>query len=128
MVRYADYDFYRGKYCGCFWDEDFYEQIEKASAYVQRITFGRSDRPDLEADTQEAVKLAACAVCDVRIIMKKKMDENGGKEITSENNDGYSVSYTVEQQGELQETILERKCYAAAQEYLILSGLLSWEV
>lgn len=128
MVKYTSYDFYVGEYRGQITEEEFSEQIGRSSAYIQRITFGRSDLPELSGEIQEAVKLAACAVCDVRAAAARKLNETGGREVTAENNDGYSVTYAVEQQGELQEAVLQRKSYAAAGDYLIPTGLLNWEV
>ena len=52
-----------------------------------------------------------------------------GAAVKSENNDGYSVSYAVEQaDGETEETYLRKKAYDAAYLYLLPTGLLNRKV
>lgn len=122
MVRYADYDFYVSVYRGQLKEEEFDRHIIIASAYIRKITFGRAD-----AQTEsEVVKLSVCAVCDVYKMDEKRRAEHQGRNITSENNDGYSVSFAPEQNsGETAEELLERKAYKAAELFLLPEGLLN---
>lgn len=84
-MNYADFVYYRSDFGGrvISSESDFNSVIGKASAYIDRITFGRSKE---KAETEE-VKKAACAVCEV---MYQNESRYG---ISSENNDGYSVTY-----------------------------------
>lgn len=122
MVIYADYEFYVKIYKGELADSEFEKIIIKASAHVRRITFGRAD---LHAE-DEAVKLAAC---DVIAIYENTKKGHNGRNVASENNDGYSVSYVNEQaSGESTEALLNRKIYSAAEIYLMPTGLLNWSI
>lgn len=122
MACYADYDFYASVYRGQMKEEDFNRYIMKASAYIRKITFCRAD----DQTENEAVKLSACAVCDVYAADEKSRAKHQGRNITSENNDGYSVSFAPEQNsGETAEELLERKAYKAAELFLLPEGLLN---
>lgn len=122
MACYADYDFYASVYRGQMKEEDFNRYIMKASAYIRKITFCRAD----DQTENEAVKLSACAVCDVYEMDESRRAGNQGRNITSENNDGYSVSFAPEQNsGETAEELLERKAYKAAELFLLPEGLLN---
>lgn len=123
-MNYADYAFYTSVYHGLLAEGEFDRFIVKASAFVRRITFGRTD-----ARTEEhGVKLSACAVCDVYAADEERRRKHQGRELLSENTDGYIVSFVQEQSsGETAEELLERKAFKAAQMFLD-SDLLSWEV
>lgn len=124
-MNYADYEFYVTKYLGELDQDDFDRVIIKSSAHVRKITFGRAD----QHMDDENVKLATCAVCDVIAIFDSRMKIHNGLNITSENTDGYSVSYANEQvSGESTEELLNRKIYQAAEVYLLSTGLLDWSV
>lgn len=121
MKLYADYNFYQTEYGGTFTKEEFNKHILKASAHVRRITFGRADN----FIDMEEVKYAACAVCDVLISGYRDRKSNNGKQIASENTDGYSVSYVQEKASdETLEELQNRKAYKAAEIYLEPIGLL----
>lgn len=124
MLRYADYKFYLNEYDGDLLENDFDKYIVKASAYVRRITFGRADQAE-----GDEVKHATCAICDIFAQSEAQRDKHQGKDVISENIDGYSVTYAQEQaEGETIEQFLNRKAYAAAELYLGATDLLSWEV
>ena len=73
-----------------------------------------------------AVKDAVCAVADVYHSCEKKKEAGAVK---SENNDGYSVSYAVEQMdGQTIEELIGKKAYKAASTYLLPTGWLSRKV
>lgn len=125
MNGYADYAFYKSVYCGDMKEEEFDKYIVKASAYVRRITFGRADA----CTGSDEIKFSACAVCDVYAEDGKRRAGHEGRNISSENNDGYSVSFAQEQrEGETSEELLYRKAYKAAEIFLAGKGLLDWSV
>ena len=71
------------------------------------------------------VKDAVCAAVDVYAAFHKSQ-ENGSGKIRSENNDGYIVSYVVEQtDGQTDEELLRKKVYRAVYNYLLPTGWLS---
>lgn len=81
----VDYAFYQESYKGTLPETDFTRLAVKASAYLDRVTFGRlSDVADAAVLNQ--AKLACCAVADAMLA-----NEQGG--VTSESNDGISVTY-----------------------------------
>lgn len=123
MNNYVDYEFYAESYHGKLGGDDFEKAVIKATAYVRRFTFGRADG----CSDDEDVKLATCAVCDVIVEDESFRKKHQGRNITSENNDGYSVSFVQEQNaGETAEEMLNRKAYKAAEVFLSPTGLLDW--
>lgn len=81
MAAYADYDFYTKEYGGlAVSKEEFMPLAARASAMVDKMTFGRATEGDWR------VKMAVCAAADT-------LYRPGGGVISSENNDGYSVTY-----------------------------------
>lgn len=123
MKPYVDYEFYAESYRGELSESEFQNAVIKATAHVRRITFGRAD----SCQDDEEVKLATCTVCDVIAMDERKRTANNGMSVSSENTDGYSVSYVSElQSGESAEELLNRKIYKAAEAFLIPTGLLDW--
>ena len=120
MNLYADYEYYISTYKGNLAKEEFEKSIMKASAYVRRITFGRAD-DDMEL---EEVKLAACAVCDLIANDEKVRGKHSGRAITSENTDGYSVTYESGGNGETADDLLCKKMHNTAALFLDPPGLL----
>lgn len=117
-----DYTYYRDSFGGtAVTEEEFPVYARQASAYIRYLTAGRSETTDMDA-----VRDAACAVCEVYAADAAQMQADGGREKASENNDGYSVSYVTEgQEGQTHEETLRRKAYQAAYPYLAFTGLLS---
>lgn len=120
MNLYADYEFYTTTYKGDLPKEEFEKSIMKASVYVRRITFGRAD-DNME---MEEVKLATCAVCDLIANDEKVRSKHSGRVVTSENTDGYSVSYESGGNGETADELLGRKIFDTLELYLMPTGLL----
>lgn len=120
MILYADYEYYTTTYKGSLSKEEFEKFIMKSSAYVRRITFGRAD-DNIE---MEEVRLAACAVCDLIANDEKVRSKHSGRAITSENTDGYSVSYESGGNGETADDLLCKKMYNTAALFLDPTGLL----
>lgn len=120
MNLYADYTFYVSEYRGNLTDEEFDKSVIPASAYVRRITFGRAD-DNME---MEEVKLATCAVCDLIANDEKVRGKHSGRAITSENTDGYSVTYESGGNGETADDLLCKKMHNTAALFLDPTGLL----
>ena len=84
---YADYVYYAEVFRGAaIPSAALFDSLSvKATAYIRKITFGRSDKAfeDMEND----IKNAMCAVCEIYY------NTMGSEGIKSESNDGYSVTY-----------------------------------
>ena len=111
---YATYGYYTEQYKGTRLDgEEFAGAILWASALVDQMTF---DRVRNLEEIPDCVKDASCSAAE-RYVKYWKLS---GREIKSENNDGYSVSYadsgTAEQ--------LEADCRNDVRMYLSGTGLL----
>lgn len=120
MNLYADYEYYTSTYKGNLPKEEFEKSIMKASAYVRRVTFGRAD-DNME---MEEVKLATCSVCELLANDEKVRSKHLGRAVTSENTDGYSVSYESGGSGETADDLLCKKMYNTAALFLDSTGLL----
>lgn len=85
---YVDYNFYTEVYHGTIPENANFENAElEAEAFVDAITFGRILKLD---EIPESVKYAVCSVTDTvaRFFDSRKSN------VTSESNDGYSVTYS----------------------------------
>ena len=104
---YADFAFYKNEFKGIqIEDEAVFDSAEvKAEAFINTLTYGRIS----EDSIPRGVQMAACAVAEI-------MD--GGEAqlrgISSENNDGYSVSYAAG----TEEAATYRRAYDTARFYL----------
>lgn len=123
MVSYIDLEYYQNFFSDISVPYDSFERIAReASLFVREITFNRID----EENIIEEVKDAVCAVCEVIYKEEKELENTNGREIKSENTDGYSVTYVTEQQdGVSRQDILWNKKYQAARPYLLHTGLLN---
>lgn len=84
---YADFSFYQTEYHGTLTEADYTRLVVRASAYVDRMTYGRAKTA--EGDNLSAVKMAECAIVDELVAQ-----EQGGI-VTSESNDGISRSFAT---------------------------------
>lgn len=120
---YVDYEYYADQYGGGISEKEFPSAERKAEAYIGKLTYIRGD---IFATESGAVKDAVCAVADVYQFCEEKKRTGTVK---SENNDGYSVSYAVEQSdGQTVEELIRKKAYEAASTYLLPTGWLSRKV
>lgn len=121
MVQYADYMYYVDVFKGNTIPVESFDQIVmKASAFVRQITFNQIEEPIIDD-----VKDAVCSVCDVIFEDERILKRTNGKDVKSENIDGYSVTYVAEaKDGQTHNELLERKMYSAARMYLLHTGLL----
>lgn len=84
----VDYPFYSETFQGKASKEDFERLDIKASAYLDRVTFGRLSSV-IDTDVIDRAKLARCALVDAYLL-----NEQGGG-IASESNDGITVNYVA---------------------------------
>jgi len=89
MDVYADYGYYAGAYGGTLPEHLFEKWAARASAYIDRITFGRIGRL---GSVPEGVKRACCEMCDA--FQKREAAKVDGKDVQSVNNAGYSVTFS----------------------------------
>lgn len=109
---YADYEYYKNEYRGNVVknEDDFLRLAPRASAWLDRLTYGRSkDHAD-----EEPVKMACCAVSEVML----RQESANGQEIIAEANDGVSVSYASSGKS------ADRTLYDAAALYLMSTGMM----
>lgn len=105
------YDYYQDVFGGSMIPVNRWKALElKMSARLNRYTFER-----MQDEWCESAKLALCEMCECAF----KYDQRDGK--TSENNDGYSVSYDTGKS-------LDSMLYGIAETYLINIGLMSLAV
>lgn len=122
MNNYIDYDFYKESYGGTSVPQNSFLRFSiKASAYIDKITFGRipkmyiTDSTDEGYNVPDEVKFAVCAVIDI----DKKIEDDGGV-ISSESEGNHSVTY-VDGISTMSE---EKKINEAATLFLNGTGLL----
>lgn len=119
MVEYADREFYENSFHGEIIPENaFPGVILKASIFVKFLTFSRVDEM---SEIPEEVKLATCAVAET-MYQDMQAKDAAGREIASENNDGYSISYVTSQSDNV--GTIEHRCKKVAYQYLVHTGLL----
>ncbi len=108
----VSYEYYKDSFGGSLIQESRWNSLEiKMSARLNRYTFDRMT----EGAWSAKAKTALCEMCDCAY----KYDQRDGK--TSENNDGYSVSYDTGKS-------LDSMLYEIAEVYLVNTGLMSWVV
>lgn len=84
----VDYYFYTDIFKGTVIPEGTFDRkIMESEAFINKITFGRIHKYDLRQDDLKAVKFAICAAAEAVYNSDKHRD------VKSENNDGYSVTY-----------------------------------
>lgn len=110
-MPYADYSYYTSEYKGAMPEEDFNRLSRQASAYIDKVTFGRAAKNHNSA-IQEKIKDACCAVADV--LLKK---EQGG-ELTSQTVGSWSKSFASSGK------TMDQQQYEAAALYLGMTGLM----
>lgn len=119
MVKYADYKFYEEVYNGTIPETSFDRVVIAASSYLKRITYGRIS----ENNVPESAKYACCAMCDV--LDSTENAKMNGRTVKSENNDGYSVTFVTNADGQSEEKALQGKLYSMAELYLEGTDLLN---
>lgn len=118
----VDFSFYKEKYFGTLIEEEqkFRQPIVKANTYLKQNMYMNPSEEDMEL-----VKLCLCEVAEMIYQDDVNKREHGGREIQSENTDGYSVSYATEAEaGKIAVNSLQIKIYEVIQRYLSHTGLL----
>lgn len=110
---YADYDWYKSNYFGAVIPEGAFPSFAmKASYLVDGLTAG--NLPLLDA-VPDCVKDAVCAAAEKLY----QFEQNPAKEIKSENNDGFIITYADTSEGKARDD-----AKAEIRVYLSTSGLL----
>lgn len=122
-MAYADYAFYRDTYSGdLIKDEIIFVRLAlRASEWLDHFTFHRISQPD------DDVRLAVCSMSEVLFWEEKRKKKYDGREIASESNDGYSVSFAGATDSE-RASLTEKELYLAAYKYLSQTGLMDFGV
>jgi len=124
-MRYAEYTFYQTEYLGDrITDESTFNRLAlRASERLDYFTFGKIDGEDVS----DSVRLAVCSMADILFWEEKRKNAHDGRELASESNDGYSVSFASASDTERQ-GLTDRQLYQAAYAYLSQSGLMDFGV
>ncbi len=100
---YADYTYYTDNYGGSAVSEgDFPRLAAKASAYIDRLTFGRAE----ENARDERLKMCCCELCDSLTLT----DGNGGMMKQSESVGSWSCSYAISPEGASESVMARAAC------------------
>lgn len=113
MLKLTDYQYYSDTYKGSMTEDEFNRNILTASAYLNKITFGRIEAniSDLSEDIQH---LACLCADEVKSLSESNVD---GRKVASVSNDGYSVSFADSGNTDIQSDIYS-KIYYLARTYL----------
>lgn len=127
---YVDYPYYSGVYHGTVPEGAFQEAETWAESYIRYLTFLNGEIFGKEDDS---IKRCVCVVSDIYYTAKQEQGkrEAEGKPgvVKSENNDGFSASFVVEQvDGQTAEEALRKKAYDAVYLHLLPTGWLSRRV
>ncbi len=116
MIK-VEYEFYQSEYGGNKIPDvlAFRQPLLKANTYLNRVM-----RKTPEQAQMENVKLCLCEVSDLIYGDALVKAEHGGREVKSENTDGYSVTYETQQEGES----LDVRVYSTIRRHLAHTGLL----
>jgi hypothetical protein len=134
MTTYVDYTYYHETYSGTKFSsetDEFKNLAIEASAIVDYLTHGTMTKIGIPTGLEDNVKLATCKAIDtvktVRDAAQEASDSETTGPISSESNDGYSVSYAttqVRKAGETDDAYERRLVRSAIQPYLVNTGLL----
>ena len=114
LSPYVDYNFYAECYHGSAISDEAFENVElEAEAFVNMVTFGRIERLE-EIPIQ--VKYAVCSVADTVANYSEFRKNN----ISSESNDGYSITYATQ----VTNDECQREMLAKARRWLSNTGLM----
>ena len=127
---YVDYKYYQIEHGGKMPEDAFPASERRAEAYIRYLTHLNGD---IFAIPNDMVKDAVCAAADVYYMAEQEQEQRKAEgktgPVRSENNDGYSVSYIVEQtDGQTAEEAVRQKAYDAVYMYLLPTGWLRRKV
>lgn len=117
----VEYGFYAEKYGGNMIPElDLKKMIMKANTYLSNMMHQSPKEKDLEL-----VQFCLCEIAEMIYQDEQNRAKHGGREIQSENTDGYSITYATEAEaGKIAVNSLQTKIYAVIRRYLASTGLL----
>lgn len=115
------YEFYRDTYSGALIPEKAWNHILiKTESYLRNLMHQEPD-----SDNLDLVQLCICEVSELIYQDEENKKKTGGRDVLSENTDGYSVTYATEAEaGKIAINSLEQKIYAVIHRYLVSTGLL----
>lgn len=117
-----DYNFYKDKYFGTIIEDEEHlmQPVVKANTYLNQVMHVEPSEEEMEL-----VKMCLCEVAEMIYQDTENRREHGGREIQSENTDGYSVNYATEAEaGKIAVNSMQTKIYAVIRRYLSHTGLL----
>lgn len=117
-----DYNFYKDKYFGTIIEDEEHlmQPVVKANTYLNQVMHVEPSEEEMEL-----VKMCLCEVAEMIYQDAENRREHGGREIQSENTDGYSVNYATEAEaGKIAVNSMQTKIYAVIRRYLSHTGLL----
>lgn len=121
MIK-VTFDFYVNGYGGKIISDEleFKQPVLKANTYLNNLM-----HREPQADTLELVQMCLCEVAEVIYQEDCRKAEHDGREVQSENTDGYSVTYATEAEaGKNATNSLQKKAYAIIRRCLSHIGLL----
>ena len=119
---HVDFQFYVEEYNGIVIEDErsLKQPILKANTYLNQVMHLQPSEDDMEL-----VKLCLCELADMIYQDDMNRMEHGGREVQSENTDGYSLNYAPEAEPEkIAEAALLTQIYAVIRRYLSHTGLL----
>lgn len=124
-MTYAEHDFYLNTYFGdVVTDSDAFKRLStRASEWLDHFTMHRID----QANVSDAVRLAVCSMAEVLYYEDLRKKANSGREIASESNDGYSVTFASASDAERNKQT-QTELYLSAYKYLSQTGLMDFGV
>lgn len=122
-MAYAELDFYLNTYLGdVVTDSDVFKRLSmRASEMLDHFTMHRID----QTDVSDEVRLAVCSMVEVLYYEELRKKANSGREIASESNDGYSVTFASASDAERNKQT-QTELYLSAYKYLSQSGLMDF--
>lgn len=121
MIK-VTFDFYANEYGGrVIPDElELKQPVLKANTYLSNLIHQKP-----KEEVMELVKMCLCEVAELIYQEDCRKAEHGGREVQSENTDGYSVTYATEAEaGKIATNSLQKKVYSIVRRYLFSTGLL----
>lgn len=117
----VSYQFYLTEYEGESIPEPEWKQtMIKAESYLDGMMYTEPNEKTLPK-----VQFCLCEIADLLYQDGQNKKKTGGRDILSENTDGYSVTYATEAEaGKIAINSLDKKVYAIIRRYLDSTGLL----
>lgn len=117
----VSYQFYLTEYEGELIPEPAWKQtMIKAESYLDSIMYVEPDEKTLPK-----VQFCLCEVAELLYQNEQNKKKSGGRDVLSENTDGYSVTYATEAEaGKININSLDKKVYTIIRRHLDFTNLL----